>query len=89
MISLYIYNSCNCVLCIVWLVILCIDLYEPKDSLGLNIYIYVCFVITIAVLIHTVLLHCDNLIKDIELFRCKILHLSGNRSKISATVDIE
>ena len=69
------------------LVILSVDLYEPKDSLCLNIY--VCFVITIAVLIHTVLLYCDNLIKDIELFRCKSLHINGNRSKISATVHIE
>jgi len=40
-------------LCIVSFVILCIDLYEPKDSIGLNTY--VCFVITTAVLIHTVI----------------------------------
>jgi len=50
---------------------------------------YVCFVITIAVLIHIELLYCDNLIKDTELFRCKNLHLSGNRSKITAALDIE
>ena len=56
--------------------ILCIDLYEQKNSIGLNIY--VCFVITIAVLIHTVLLYCNNFVKDIELFRCKSLHVSGN-----------
>jgi len=68
-------------------VILCIDLHEPKDSAGLNTY--VCFVITIAVLIHIELLYCDNLIKDTELFRCKNLHLSGNRSKITAALDIE
>ena len=51
--------------------------------------VYVCFVITIAVLIHIVLLYCNNLIKDTELLRCKSLRLSGNQSKISVTVDTE
>jgi len=70
---------------IVLLVILCIDLYEIKGSIGFKIYVR--FVITITAFIHTVLLYCDSLIKDIELFRCNSLHLSGNRSKISATVN--
>jgi len=39
---------------------------------------FVYIVIIIAVLIHTVLLYCDDLIKDMELSRCKSLHLSGN-----------
>ena len=37
MISLYIYS--NCILYIVWLVILCINVYEPKDFIGLNMYV--------------------------------------------------
>ena len=49
MISLYIYSSC--VLCIVLLVILRIDLYEPKDSIALYCYNLILVLIHIATIL--------------------------------------